>query len=139
MVVRHPIKTIGCSNGELFGIIGTQRRLLGTCEPVITVYRQDNPIRVLGRTSYGLKSWHIGVALCDMQLAEGMDYDRISQVTNFEMSADVLVCGNAPGEYVAERIRLRNLYPEWIDPRDTWRFSTEDQEEIDALLALRDV
>ncbi len=139
MVVKHPIKTINCTNGELFGVIDTRRKLLGTCEPVITIYRQDNPVKILGRTSYGLKSWHIGIVLCDLQLAKDMDYDRIKQVTGFEMAADVLVGGNAPGEYVAERIRLRDLYPEWIDPRDMWRFSTEDQAEIDELLALRNI
>ena len=133
MTTRQVIKSIPCTNGKLFGTIGTQRRISAECEPVIEIYRQNNPVTVLGRTSHALKSYHISIVLCDGAFfAPGIDYDLIQKVSGYDMTADVLLEKN-----VLKEISLSRLYPELIDPRDRWEFSTEDQVKIVELLSLK--
>lgn len=133
MTTRQVIKSIPCTNGKLFGTIGTLRRILAECEPVIEIYRQNNPVTVLGRTSHALKSYHIEIVLSDGAFfAPGIDYDLIQKVSGYDMTADVLLEKN-----VLKEISLSRLYPELIDPRDRWEFSTEDQVKIDELLSLK--
>ena len=133
MKTKRVIKSIPCSNGKLFGTIGTQRKILAECEPVIEVYRQDNPITVLGRTSHALKSYHIALVLCDVtSLWPGVDYNLVQKVSGYDITADVLLEGN-----ILKQISLSQLYPELIDPRDRWEFSMEDQVKVDELLSLK--
>lgn len=132
MTTKRVIKTIPCSNGKLFGTIGAQRKILAECEPVIEVYRQDNPVTVLGRTSHALKSYHIAIILCDgTSFAPGVDYNLIQRVSGYDMTADVLLEGN-----VLKQVTISRLYPELIDPRSRWEFSTEDQDKIDEFMSL---
>lgn len=133
MTTKQVIKTISCSNGTLFGAIGSQRRVLAECEPVIEVYRQSNPITVLGRTSHALKSYHIGIILCGgVSFAPGVDYSLIPRVSGYDMTTEVLLEGN-----ILKQISLSELYPELIDPRGQWEFSMENQIKIDELLSLK--
>lgn len=132
MVTKRLIKTIPLLNGRLYGTANTQRRLLGGCQPVIEIYRQDNPIKVLGRTSYALKSYHMALVLCgELDFAPGINYEMIQGITGYDLTADVLLCGG-----IIKELNFSDLYPEQIDPFEGWEFSTENHQQIGELLAL---
>ena len=133
MVTRRLIKSLPFSDGELFGTIGTQRKKIAECTPVIEVYRHDNPVRVMGGTSHALKSYHAAIVLCgEPDFAPGMDYGFLQKITAYDMKADILLRGN-----VVKGMNFYNLYPETIDPRGEWVFSIENAEGlIDELMAL---
>jgi len=132
MTTRQIIKSIPFTNGELFGTVERRRKKIAECEPVIEIYRQDNPVTVLGRTSYALKSYHAALVICGgPDLAPGVDYEFIQKITAYELAAKVMLRGNIIKEYF-----FRNMYPDVIDPRGEWVFIMEDQGLVDELLAL---
>ncbi len=133
MVTKEVIKSTQFFDGRLFAVVGSQRNLLAECTPVINIYRQNNPVPILVRTSYALKTYHIAIVLCGQpDFAPGIDYDFVGKVNRFDLTAKTMLKGNFIREFA-----FNNLYPENIDPRGEWAFSFESPAElIDELLAL---
>ncbi len=136
VVRKHVIKEIQMESGIIFAELGELRKVLAGCVPLVRIYRQDNPINIMGRTSYALKSYHIALVLCRQpQFVDGMDFSMIPKITRYRMSAEVT---NKDG--FVENFIFTDLFPENIDPRGEWVFTLDPSKELlDKMLALKTV
>ncbi len=136
MVTKHVIKQFQMENGKIFATFGELRKLFAECSPFVRIYRQDNPVNILGRTSYGLKSYHVALVLCGQpQFAPGMGFECISRISGYDMTARVMDING-----FVEKLTFEGLYPETIDPYEEWVFTMDlSNELLNKLLKLKPI